>query len=159
MRTRRIRCGLRAGVLVAAALFTGAASSQSAESGETDGFQLTPSVAWTHGDHRLALSGEARYRYEAWKARVPDYDGIAGLRARVGLTYAWRDRIRVYAQGQTAAVLGMSSDASGAAGLYRSNSNGGNESNVAAVKLRQAYIEARLASEFYARVGRQGINL
>jgi hypothetical protein len=147
------------GILVAAALFTGPASSQSAESGEPEGFQLTPSVAWTHGDHRLALSGEARYRYEAWKARVPDYDGIAGLRARVGLTYAWRDRFRVFAQGQTAAVLGMSSDASGAAGLYRSNSNGGNDSDVVGVKLRQLYVDARLVSDLHARVGRQDINL
>jgi hypothetical protein len=144
---------------VAAVLFTGPAISRSAEPGETEGFQLSPSVAWTNGDHRLALSSEARYRYEAWKARVPDYDGIAGFRVRMGLKYSWKDRIQLFAQGQLASVLGMTSDASGAAGLYRKFSDGSNDSDTVGVKLRQLYLDVRLVSDLHARVGRQDINL
>ncbi len=159
MRARRRRFFRATGVIIAVLLFSSPTSSRATEPGEPEGLQLTPSVSWSDGDHRISLGGEARYRYEAWKARVPDYDGISGFRVRMNLAYVWKDRIRVFAEGQGTAVWGLSSDASGAAGLYRSSSNGGNDSNVESVKLRQLYIEARLAEEFFARVGRQDINL
>ena len=151
MRIRLSRYSRAAGAIVALLLYPSSSWSQLPEQGEFEGFQLSPSVSWNRGDHRIALTGEARYRYEAWKAQVPDYDGISGFRVRMNLAYAWKDRIRLFAEGQGTAVLGLPSDSSGAAGLYRTFSNGGDDSSVESVKLRQLYIETRLAEEFFAR--------
>jgi hypothetical protein len=35
-----------------------------AETGEADGFRLTPEISWSQGDHWLALHFNSRIRYE-----------------------------------------------------------------------------------------------
>ena len=130
------------------------AGAAQAERGTT-GLTLTPKLGWAHGDHAIDVDTHLQYRWEHWKAESDEGTDISGIRGRIGAGYTWRDRFRVYVQAQIVSVLGMESEATGAAGLYRASAGKSNEWSINA---RQFYAEGRWNPVPFARVGRQDIN-
>ena len=51
---------------------------------EPDGWRISPSIGWKHGDHRFDLHFNSRFRWERWEALTNDEDNIYGVRTRVG---------------------------------------------------------------------------
>ncbi len=153
-----VRWVLHAAAVVAALLLEAAGAAGADPEGPPEGLTLRPAVSWSRGDHRVDLSFEGRFRYESWKALTSTRDGIYGFRTRLGLDYSWKDRVRVFAQGQHTAVLSLSPDSSGAGGLYRADSTGGNSSSTESIRVRQLFAESKLAPGSWVRAGRQDIN-
>jgi hypothetical protein len=128
-----------------------------APAANTDGFRLTPSVSWTHGDHQFDLRFNSRFRWERWEAQTNNEDNIYGSRTRVSGDYVWKNRLRVFAEGQYANVFDLDSSASGAAGLYRANAHRAGANSVDGFDVRQLFVEGRIDADNYLRVGRQDI--
>jgi len=120
------------------------------------GWQTTPSLKWSNGDHEIDLGTEVRYRWEHWRQRVDDGTGFSGLRVKLNGGYTWRNQLRLFAEGQLTSLFGLESDATGAAGLYRASTMGTSET---VVKLRQLYAEGRLEKMPFLRVGRQDVRM
>ena len=80
-----------------------------------------------------------------------------GLRTRVALDYRYGDVFRLFAQGQQMASLGLTSDASGAGGNYRSNN--GNDQDPHGVRPTQLFAEASPAEGSWIRFGRSYIDM
>ena len=123
----------------------------------TDGFHATPHVGFRSGDHHADLRVEFRYRWEDWKAFAPQWDGFHAVRTRFGLDYRFREVLRLFAQGQQTAVLGLGSNASGAGALYRGNNGGDSEQS--SVRPSQLFAELRPMSGSWIRAGRTTINM
>jgi len=117
--------------------------------------QLTPEVRASAGPHHFELGFESRYRLESWEAFVSDFDTFHAFRTRVTGTYRYEDRLRLVAQGQHTAVLGLGSDASGAGALYRTSSPSGRADHVTAFDLSQLFVEVVPVSGIWVRVGRE----
>jgi hypothetical protein len=128
-----------------------------AETDQADGLRFAPDISWSQGDHRFDLHLNARLRLERWQALTNDENNIYGVRVRAGGEYTWKDRLRLFAEGQYATVFDLNADASGAAGLYRGNAHGPGNSSVDGFRVRQLFGEARLDSENWLRVGRQDL--
>ena len=128
-----------------------------AEADEAEGFRLTPNVSWSEGDHRFDLHLNARFRWERWEALTNKDDNIYGIRLRAAGEYNWKDRLRLFAEGQYATVLDLDSTASGAAGLYRGNAQRAGSNSIQSFRLRQLFGEARLDANNWLRVGRQDL--
>jgi hypothetical protein len=122
-----------------------------------EGLQLTPSVGYARGDHRLDLSFVSRYRFESWDARASNADAIHGLRTRIGARYTWKENVSLFVQGQDARVFDLSPTGSGASDLYRANTPGADDDETGHTTVRQAYLEVRPGAGSYVRVGRQDI--
>ncbi len=129
-----------------------------AEADEAGGFRLTPGVSWSEGDHRFALHFNSRFRWERWEALTNKDDNFYAFRTRLGGDYRWKDRLRLFAEGQLTNLLDLDSSASGAAALYRANAHKAGANSVLGLRVRQLFAEARLDSENWFRVGRQDIN-
>ena len=136
--------------------------SSSLASGDAPNFEYRDGLRVEQGDHGLRLSMISRYRFEYWDA--PQSDGsndIHGIRTRVGLRYSWRDAVSLFAQMQDTRVLGLDDppdSGGGAAGLYQSNAPPGS-SSTESIRLRQGYLDVRLAKGSFLRAGRQDINM
>jgi hypothetical protein len=124
---------------------------------DTDGLYFSPSIYWKQGDHRFDLHLNARFRWERWEALTNNEDNIYGLRMRAAGEYTWRDRFRLFAEGQYATVLDLDSSASGAAGLYRANAHRPGRNSVDSFRVRQLFAQGGLDSENWLRVGRQDL--
>jgi len=124
---------------------------------EPDGWRVTPSVGWKHGDHRFDLHFNSRFRWERWEAQTNKSDNIYAFRNRIAGEYAWQDHVRVLAEGQYVNVFDLDQNASGAAGLYRSNAHNPPASSVDSLRLRQLFVQGGLDSENWLRVGRQDL--
>jgi hypothetical protein len=142
-------------VLVAAAAL--ATSAARADGAVPDGLQLTPSLFWKQGDHRLDAGASVRSRSEAWAAFTNDYEWFTGVRTRVRAQYSHRERLFVAAEFQDVQLFGMDRDGTGALALYRNANNGGH--NASGDDLRTLYAEGRLSASRYLRIGRQDIKL
>jgi len=142
------------GLLVALASVGAAAS---VDEPVADGLHLTPSVAWTRGDHRVDLSLTSRYRWEIWNARAPSTDNLHGFRTRFGLRYGWRDRIDLLVEGQHTAVLDLGPGSSGIGGGYYSTSGGA--SDPSAVNVRQLRLSIRPTEDSRVSIGRQPLEM
>jgi hypothetical protein len=128
-----------------------------AEADQADGLRFTPEISWSQGDHRFDLHLNARFRWERWEALTNGEDNIYGVRVRAAGDYTWKDRLRLFAEGQFATVFDLDSSASGAAALYRNNAHGPGNNSVDSFRVRQLFGEARLDSENWLRVGRQDL--
>ena len=98
----------RAGTLALAVLAATLATTASAlpdDPADGDGLRLAPAVRWQSGDHEIDLHFASRFRWELWSAFANGTDNIYGIRNRVSAGYTWRDRLRVFAEGQHASVL------------------------------------------------------
>ena len=137
------------------ALFPGSAL---AEPDEADGLRLTPELSWSDGDHRFDLHFSSRFRWERWESLTSKSDNFYAFRTRLGGEYTWKDRLRLFAEGQFTNIFDLDSSASGAAALYRANAHKAGSNSVDAQRVRQLFVEARLDSENWFRVGRQDIN-
>ncbi len=124
---------------------------------EPDGWRLTPDIGWKHGDHRFDLHFQSRFRWERWEALRNGSDNIYAFRTRIGGDYSWKNRLRLFAEGQYVNVFDLDSSASGAAALYRNNAHNPPSSSVDSFRVRQLFGEARLDSENWIRVGRQDL--
>jgi len=127
-------------------------------SSDPDGWRMSPSLSWKHGDHRFDFHFNSRSRWERWEALTNNDDNIYGIRVRASGAYSWRDRFRLFAEGQYATVRDLDSNASGAALLYRANAHKPGSNSVDSFRVRQLFGEARLDAENWLRVGRQDIN-
>lgn len=141
--------------LVAFALALGSRSAPAV----ADGFEWSPAIRFTQGDHRLSLDLDSRLRWELWEAFTENDDNFYAARTRLGLGYDWRDRLRVYGQGQLTNIWDLDDSASGAAAVYRANATNPNASSVSSIRVRQLFAEARLDPDNWVRVGRQDINV
>jgi hypothetical protein len=128
-----------------------------AETDQADGLRFAPGISWSQGDHRFDLHLNARLRWERWEALTDAEDNIYGVRVRAAGEYTWKDRLRLFAEGQYATVLDLDSSASGAAALYRNNAHNPPSSSVYSFRVRQLFGDARLDSENWFRVGRQDL--
>ena len=129
---------------------------QSTRAERTDDLHVTPSVGWSHEDHKLDLSTGLRYRWEYWNQRADEGTGFSALRWKVNGRYTWKEQLSVFAEGQLTSFAGLESNATGAAGLYRASAEGTSKT---IVKLRQLYAEGRLEKMPFLRAGRQDINM
>ena len=116
-------------------------------------------LAWQSddGDHSVNVELSTRFRVEGWDARSTNTDWFSALRTRIGLKYAWKERLRAFIQFQDARLHGLSDEASGAGALYRANS--GDESRVHHDRIRQLWLEYQVTDDLSFRVGRQDIKL
>ncbi len=152
---RRFRPGCRAFVwAVCLALLP---ISALAEADQADGLQFYPGISWKQGDHRFDLHLNARFRSERWEALTNGESNFNAFRVRAAGEYTWKDRLRLFAEGQYATVFDLDSSASGAAALYRNNAHNPPSSSVDSFRVRQLFGEARLDSESWLRVGRQDL--
>ena len=124
---------------------------------DPDGWRISPSIGWKHGDHRFDLHFQSRFRWERWEALRNGGDNIYAFRTRAAGDYTWKDRLRLFAEGQHANVFDLDSTPNGAAGLYRANAHNPPWSSVDSFRVRQLFGEARLDSENWLRVGRQDL--
>jgi hypothetical protein len=129
-----------------------------AEPDEAGGLRLTPELSWSDGDHQFDLHFSSRFRWERWKSLTSKSDNFYAFRTRLGGEYTWKDRLRLFAEGQFTNIFDLDSSASGAAALYRANAHKAGSNSVDAQRVRQLFAEARLDSENWFRVGRQDIN-
>ncbi|MBW2714696.1 MAG: hypothetical protein JRD03_01390 [Deltaproteobacteria bacterium] len=124
---------------------------------DPDGWYVKPNIGWKHGDHGFDIRFNSRFRWERWEANRNGGDNIYAFRTRVSGDYMWKDRLRLFAEGQHAVVFDLDGTPNGAAGLYRSNAHNPPSSSVDSFRLRQLFGEARLDSENWLRVGRQDL--
>jgi hypothetical protein len=124
---------------------------------EPDGWRISPSIGWKNGDHRFDLHFNSRFRWERWEALTNNADNIYGVRTRVGGEYRWRDRFRLFAEGQHATVRDLDSNASGAAALYRANAHRPGRNSVDSFRVRQLFVQGGVDSENWLRAGRQDL--
>lgn len=124
-----------------------------------DGFRRAPNLGWSNGDHDVTLHFVNRFRFELWDARAPQDDDIYAFRTRFGLKYSWKDRVTVFAQAQHTAILGLSSDASGAAALYRANSSKGNDETTESFNLKEGWIDIQPTHWLHVKGGRMNLNM
>ena len=122
---------------------------------EADGFRLTPEIGWSSGDHNFEIHLNSRFRWERWQALRNGGDNIFAFRNRVSADYTWKNRLRLFAEGQHATVFDLDGAPNGAAGAYRGNAHNPPSSSVDSFRLRQLFGEARLDSDNWLRVGRQ----
>jgi hypothetical protein len=125
--------------------------------GPDDGFHTTPHLGLRSGDHHADLKIEFRYRWEDWKAFAPHWSDFHGLRTRLAVDYRFKETLRLFVQGQQTAVLGLSSDASGAGGLYRANN--GSDNDPSSVRPSQFFAELRPTPKSSILLGRSYINV
>ena len=118
-----------------------------AECDESAGLRLTPELSWSDGDHRVDLQFSSRFRWERWESLTSKSDNFYAFRTRLGGEYTWKDRLRLFAEGQLTNVFDLDSSASGAAALYRSNAHKAGSNSVDGLRVRQRFAEARLDSE------------
>ena len=121
------------------------------------GFHAEPRLGFTKDDHQLLVPIEFRYRWEDWQAFAPKSSDFHGIRTRVGLDYRYKNSLRLFAQAQQTAVLGLSASDSGAGGLYRSNN--GNKDNPASIRPSQFFAQFNPADGSWVRAGRSYINM
>jgi len=154
-----VRLAIGAALLALPAL-AGTALGETAlgETEQADGFRLTPSVSWSQGDHRFDLHFGSRFRWERWEALTNKDDNFYAVRTRIGADYTWKDRIRLFAEGQHTHIFDLDSSASGAAALYRSNAHKAGANSVDGLAVRQLLAEARLDSDNWFRIGRQDLS-
>ena len=150
-RTREGRCGSDAW----SGSCGGAATPAFAQAPQ--GFRTTPTLGWTHGDHRVDLGLSTRARGEYWKAFSDDDDVFAGIRTKAKLQYAWREQWIATVEGQLVQLHGLDRTASGAAATYRSANDG--QHDVWELQLRQANVEWKPIPSLFLRVGRQDVKL
>jgi hypothetical protein len=126
---------------------------------DPDGWYVKPNIGWKHGDHSFDIHFNSRFRWERWEANRNGGDNIYAFRNRASGDYVWKDRLRLFAEGQHVIVFDLDGTPNGAAGLYRANAHGFPNSahSVDSFRLRQLFGEARLDSENWLRVGRQDI--
>lgn len=124
---------------------------------EPDGLHAKPHLGVRSGDHHADLRLEFRYRYEDWKAFAPHWSDFHGVRTRFALDYRYADRLRVFAQGQQTAVMGLASDASGAGRLYRANN--GDNNTAGSVRPSQLFAELTPTPETSILLGRSYLNV
>jgi hypothetical protein len=124
---------------------------------ESDGWRITPDIGWKRDDHRFDLKFSARNRWERWEALTNNNDNIYGVRVRASGEYAWKDHVRVFAEGQWAGVYDLDNTASGAAALYRNNAHNPPSSSVNSFRVYQLFAQGGLDSENWLRVGRQAL--
>jgi len=128
-----------------------------AASSESDGLHFLPNLFVQSGDHRFDLHVNERFRWERWQANRNGGDNIYGNRFRVSGDYVWKERLRLFAEGQWAWVWDLDGTPNGAAGLYRANAHNFPSSDAMGVRVYQLFSEARLDSDNWLRVGRQGL--
>ncbi len=124
---------------------------------DPEGWHLAPNIGWKQGDHSLDIHFNSRARWERWEANRNNGDNIYAFRTRLSVDYVWKDRLRLFAEGQNAVVFDLDSTPNGAAGLYRANAHNPPSSSVNSIRLRRLFGEARLDSENWLRVGRQDL--
>ena len=124
---------------------------------EPDGWRFRPDIGWKHGDHRFDLKLNSRFRWERWQANRNGGDNIYAFRTRLSGDYIWKDRLRLFAEGQYANVFDLDGTPNGAAGLYRANAHNFPSSNADSFRVSKLFGEARLDSENWLRVGRQNL--
>ena len=122
-----------------------------------EGFHAEPRLGYTKGEHQLTVPIEFRYRWENWNAFAPESSDFHGIRTRVALDYRFKDKIRVFAQAQQTAVLGLSATSNGAGGLYRSNN--GNQDNPSSIRPSQMFAQFNPTEGSWIRAGRSTINM
>ncbi len=123
----------------------------------TKGFQVSPSLAWQQGPHRVDVALGLRSRIEWWDAFGSETDAYVGTRARARLQYRHGDRFALAAELQLLHLDGMNRDGTGALALYR-NANDGRD-HASATDLRQLLAEWRPTATSWLRVGRQDLKL
>ena len=128
-----------------------------AATSEPDGWRARPDIGWKHGDHRFDIHFNSRFRWERWQANRNGGDNIYAFRTRLAGDYTWKNRLRLFAEGQYAHVFDLDGTPNGAAGLYRANAHNFPSSDASSVRVRQLFGEARLDSENWLRVGRQDL--
>ncbi len=133
---------------------------------ESNGFFFSPNVYAQYGDHRFGLRFESRFRWERWQSFRDGGDNIYAFQNRISGDYTWRDRLRLFAEGQHVNVFDLDTDPNGAAGLYRINAHRSQSplgpahphaSSVDSFAVRQLFGEARLDAANWLRVGRQDL--
>jgi hypothetical protein len=124
---------------------------------EPDGWRARPNIGWKQGDHRFDIHFNSRFRWERWQANRNSGDNIYAFRTRLAGDYTWKNRLRLFAEGQHANVFDLDGTPNGAAGLYRANAHNFPSSSVNSFRVRQLFGEARLDSENWFRVGRQDL--
>jgi hypothetical protein len=125
---------------------------------EPDGLQFYPSLSWKQGDHRFDLRFQTRLRWERWEALQDAGDSIYAIRSRLSGDYTWRDRLRLFAEGQHVKIFDLDSfPPNGAAGLYQANARHPPSSSVDSFRVRQLFVQGGLDSENWLRVGRQDL--
>jgi hypothetical protein len=139
-----------AGLLVFAAM-------QSTALATEDGFHAQPRLGFTKGEHQIIFPIEFRYRWENWRAFAPESSDFHGVRTRVGVDYRYKGKVRLFAQAQQTAVLGLSSTASGLGALYRANN--GNQDNPSSVRPSQLFAQLDPDEGTWIRAGRSYINM
>ncbi len=143
--------------MFSAFLFFGLPAQSEEVEPEPDGWRMTPSIGWKQGDHRFDIHFNSRFRWERWEAQTNKSDNIYAFRTRLAGEYAWKDRVRVLAEGQHANVFDLDQNASGAAALYRGNAHHPPSSSVNSFRVRQLFVQGGLDSENWLRVGRQDL--
>ncbi|NCF26959.1 MAG: alginate export family protein [Gammaproteobacteria bacterium] len=152
------RSRLGNGAHIAAALLLALSTAiQSTARAAQDGFHAQPGLGFTKGDHQVLVPIEFRYRWENWQAFAPESSDFHGIRTRVALDYRFKDKLRLFAQAQQSAVVGLSATASGVGGLYRSNN--GNQDNPSSVRPSQIFAQFDAAQGSWIRAGRSYINM
>ncbi len=146
----RLRCPTGAAIGVLMALTAAAAAPE-------EGFHWKPGLGFSQGDHQADLRLEFRYRWEGWKAFATEADDFHGMRTRFALDYRFRDVVRLFAQGQQTAVLGLTGNASGAGRLYRTH-NGGDD-DPSSVRPSQLFLQLNPAEGSWVRLGREYVNM
>lgn len=143
-RTSRARakirnCGLLA--LVVALLATGGAQAAAASE-----------------EHALDVRFNTHLRYEFWDARAPETEDFVASRSRLGLKYDWQNTFSLFGEAQFALVTGLTDNASGAAAVYRADTEGGMDDTNSAVKVTQLWLDAQ-SETAKLRIGRQVISM
>jgi hypothetical protein len=124
---------------------------------DPDGFRFSPNIGFKYGDHRFDLRLQSRFRWERWEAFRDGGDNIYAFRTRLSGDYTWKNRLRLFAEGQHVNVFDLDGFPNGAAGLYRQKSHNPPSSSVNSFRVRRLFGEARLDSENWLRVGRQDL--
>ncbi|HEY8152740.1 MAG TPA: nitrite reductase large subunit NirB [Myxococcota bacterium] len=122
-----------------------------------DGFFASPSLYWQSGDHRIDLGASVRARGEGWDAFADDTDWYSGIRTRVRMQYAFKERFIVAGEFQDVRLNSMNANGTGALANYRNANKGGDSAH--GDDLRSLYVEGRLPDWGFLRVGRQDVKL
>lgn len=154
MTGRRSRRGTGTNVATALLLAT---AIQCTASATEKGFHVEPRLGFTKGEHQILVPVEFRYRWENWQAFAPESSDFHGIRTRVALDYRYKGKLRLFAQAQQTAVVGLSATASGAGALYRANN--GNQDNPSSVRPSQMFAQFDPTAGSWVRAGRSYINM
>ena len=148
-------------VVVGGALAAGGHAQGPVEAAQPpDGAHATPALYWKRGAQRIDLNASARVRMEGWdtfSATNPDWDWFTGTRLRLGLRYAYAERVAFIVEGQYARISGL--DADSAAPVRNYFTTAGLASTAQGASLRQAFVELRPADGVTLRGGRQDVKL